>query len=244
MALQSVSFDAWLEKDHAPQLADDIAFVLELIHRCRRKIHRLAPRGDGREQIPIGLWDRNHMVEAWVFAVGKLGEPIVGTLARMRRNDVVDHDRVVRGSGAAHRNEVILRPECWIDLEAHAVEVAVDRRRVVAAANAARAFHRPGMHAQDANRRQGRPQMRVAQRLQDRLALPRDNRGGVGGEPHRGQRGCRARSRFGIGLLPHAPLTTVTHRELLGIVEHGMLDKPAYIIVIGLCHLIRLVSEY
>ena len=128
---------ARLEKDHAPQLSDDVAFALELIDRGRRKIHRLAPRGDGREQIPIGLWDRDHMVEAGVFAVGKLGEPIVGTLARMRRNDVVDHHRVVRGSGAAHRDEVIFRPESRIDLEADAVEVAVDRRRVVAAANAA-----------------------------------------------------------------------------------------------------------
>ena len=144
---------ARFEKDHTPKLSDDVPFALELIDGCRRKIHRFAPRGDGREQIPIGLRDRNHMVEAWVFAVGKLGEPIIGTLPRMRRNDVVDHNRVVSSSGAAHRNEVFFRPECRINLEAHAVEVAVDRGRVVAAANAARALHRPGMHAQDANRR-------------------------------------------------------------------------------------------
>ena len=148
-------------------MPDDIPFVLELVDRSRGKIHRLAPRGDRREQVPVRLADRNHVIEAGVVAVGQLGEPKVGPLASMRRNDVVDDDRVVGGCGPAHRNEVVFSAESWIDLEADAVEVAVDRGRVVAAADAARALHRPGVHALDANRRQGRPQVRVAQCLQD-----------------------------------------------------------------------------
>ena len=81
--------------------------------------------------------------------------------------------------------------------------------------------------------RKMRPELRVAQAAQHRLARPGDVRGRVGGEPDRGQRRGGARLRIGVGVLPELPLARIAPRRQLCLAEHGALHQPADIGVAG-----------
>ena len=74
-----------------------------------------------------------------------LGEPEVRALAGMRGNDVVDDHSVVRRGHAADRDELLLRAERRVGVEADAVEISIDRRRIASAPDAAAQLGRAGM---------------------------------------------------------------------------------------------------
>jgi hypothetical protein len=103
--------DARFEKDDPPQLADDIALLLQMIDNRGRQIDGMPAFLDFGEKRPVLLLDLDHVVEAGVVAVGHFGEAEVGALAGMGRDDVVDDDGVVGRRHAAHRHELFLRAE-------------------------------------------------------------------------------------------------------------------------------------
>src|SRR5690606_37498799 len=89
-----------------------------------------------------------------------------------------------------------------VDLQPDAVEVAVDRGGKRSLSQPTRSLHRAGVYPTHANFGERRPKRLIAQRSQDRLSIPSDDRSGVGGKPDRGARSSRAWTRCGIGSPP------------------------------------------
>ena len=167
------------------------------------------------------------MVKARIVAVATLGQAKVGALAAVPRDDVADDHRAAV-AGVAHHGLVLrLGAEGRVDLAGDAVEVAVHGGRVLAPADAAGPLHGASVHAADADLAEDAPELGIAQALEHRLARPRDLRGRVRGEPHRGQRGGGARLRRRVGMLPELAPAGIAARGLLRLVEHRALHQPA-----------------
>ena len=90
------------------------------------------------------------MVDARVVAHVHLGQPEVGALAGVARDDVVDHDAAVSGGDLAHASELLLGAERLVEARADPVEVTVDAGRGLPARDAARPLHWSGVHRGDA----------------------------------------------------------------------------------------------
>ena len=169
------------------------------------------------------------MVDAGVVAVAHLGQAEVGALARVARDDVVDHRALVLGGGRAQAAELVLGAELGVDRHADAVEVAVDGRRQAAPVEPAGLLDRPGVDAVDADRPEGLPQRGVGERGQERLAPARDERQRVGREPHARALQRRARVGVRVRVLPHAALARELRGEPVGVGEHRLLDQPLHV---------------
>ena len=212
------------------ELSHDVALGLQGVHRGRTQIDSVASREDGRQQSPVGRLDAHHVVEARVVGVRPFGQAEVGSLAGVPRNDVADDDSAM---GTRGRDQILvlrLGAERRIDLEADAVEIAVDGGRIGEIAYAARTLHRAGVYALDSDRLESAPQALIGKRGEDRGAGRRcDGRGGIGGEPHRRPRHGRPRLRFTVRVLPLEGGARVTLRQHLRLMQHRALFEPASI---------------
>src|SRR5215510_11835510 len=103
------------------------------------------------------------MVDARVVTVAAFGQAEVGALAAVAGNDVADDDGAIVAGVPDHRDVLVLSSEGGIDLGADPIEVAIDGRRELVPANAARPLHGPGVHRRDADPMEETPQLRVAQ---------------------------------------------------------------------------------
>src|SRR5262245_28725318 len=129
--------------------------------------------------------DLHHVVEAWVIAVGALGEAEVGSLAAVAGDDVADDHSVAGPCAPNHRCVFLFSAKGGIDLGADPVEVAVDGGSVLTPTDASRAFHRPGVHPGNTDLTEAAPEVGIAKTAQHRLAGPCEVGGRIGGEPHR-----------------------------------------------------------
>ena len=221
--------DARLVEDHPLQPADDVAGALERQLGVGVEVERVAALGDLRQQVPVLLADRDHVVDAGVVAVADLGQAEVGALAGVARDDVVDHRALVLGGGRAQAPELVLGAELGVDRHRDAVEVAVDGRRQATPVQASRLLDRPGVDAVDPDRPEGLPQRGVGERGQERLAAPRDERERIRRQPHRSPLQRRTRVRMRVRVLPHAALAGELRREPVGVGEHRLLDQPFHV---------------
>ncbi|KWV84921.1 hypothetical protein PFLmoz3_05441 [Pseudomonas fluorescens] len=188
------------------------------------------------QQRPVFLADFDHVVQAGIVLIGHFSQAKVRALASVRRDHIVDDHRIVRGSHARQGLQLRLGAQLRVDVEADAVEIAVDGRGVLGARQATRLLQRAVVNALDADLGQGMPQGFVPQRLQHGAAFAGDNRGGVGREPHRRQGRSVTRPGLCIGLLPQAALPRIELGPLPRCVEHGMLHQPVHMVVVRRGH--------
>jgi ssDNA-binding replication factor A large subunit len=138
-------------------VSDDVALGLQRIDRGRTQIDRIASRGNRRKQSPVGRLDLHHMIQTGIVAVVPFSQSEVGPLARVSRDNVADDDRAMSSRGRDQCLVLRLGAEGGVNLEADAVEVAVDGWRIGSIAHASRSLHRTGMYALDADRLQRPP---------------------------------------------------------------------------------------
>ena len=168
--------------------------------------------------------------------MGHFREAEVGTLAGVCRHDVVDDDSVVRRGHPAELQHLLLGPQARVDIEADAVEVAVDGRGELAAAQATGTLHWTVVDALHAEFGERTPEAVVAEGLEYRAAFRRDDGRRIGGEPHRGDGAGIARAGLGIRPLPETRLAGVMTRPLAGRMQHGLADQPFDIGVVWDAH--------
>src|SRR5262249_41549014 len=156
--------------DGARELPDDVAARLEIVDRLGLEVDRVLADRYGREHAPVLRLDLHHVVEARVIAVATLGEAEVGPLAAVARNDVADDHGAVLPRVPDHRLVLLLRAEAGVDLDADAIEVAVDSGGILAPADSPRALHGTGVPPVDADLAEDVPELRVTQAAQHRLA--------------------------------------------------------------------------
>ncbi len=176
------------------------------------------------------------MVQTGIIAVSHLGEAEIRAFAGVCRDDVVDDDGIVRGGHAAELQHLRLGAEVGVDVEADAVEIAVDGRGEFTPAQTAGALHRAVVNALHAKFGKGTPEPVITQRLQHRAALGRDDGGGVGGEPYRGNRARIARPRLGVGALPEPGLAGIVASPLAGRLKHGLAFQPFDVAAVWCAH--------
>src|SRR5207302_4306752 len=111
--------------------------------------------------------DMHHVVEGGIVGIRALRAAEVGRLAGVPRDDVSDDDGAMAAGGRHHCLVLRLGSEGGIDLEADAVEVAVDGRRVAEVADASRAHHRAGVYALDPNRLECAPETLLGEAADD-----------------------------------------------------------------------------
>ena len=186
--------------------------------------------------MPVLLGDFHHVVEARIIGVKHFGQAEIGALAGMGGDDVIDHDGIIDRSGAAHRHKFVLRAEIRIDVEADPVEIAINGRRLDAVANATGFLHWAGVNRLNADGRQVAPEFGIAQRREDAFPFARDDGGGIGGEPDRGQGRRGARAGLGIGIAPEPALAGIAAGKLAGIGEHRLAEEPLDILRIRFIH--------
>src|SRR4051794_9393567 len=90
--------DARLVKDDSLEAADDAASLLKPRLCVRVEVHRVLTWRHVREDVPLLLGDRKHVIDPRVVTVGKFGESEIGAFAGVAGNDVVDHRPPVLGS--------------------------------------------------------------------------------------------------------------------------------------------------
>ena len=209
---------------------------MQAVDHRRFEVDRIAPRRHLGQQFPVLLADLHHVVEPGVVAVGHFREAEVGALAGVRRNDVVDDDGVVRGGDPAELQHLLFGAQLRVDIEADAVEVAVDGRREFATTQATGAFHRTVVNALHTQLGERAPQAIITQRFEHRTALRGDDGCRVGGEPHRADGAGIARPCLGVGPLPEPRLAGVEARALARRVQHGLVHQPLDIAIVWGAH--------
>jgi len=115
-------------EDHSFQLADDVAALVELVLGLEIDVGRVTARRYLWQEPPVGRLDLDHVIDAGIVSHLHLGQPEVGALARVARNDVVDDGSAVFARHLAHGPELGLCAEGRVDLGTDAVEVSIDTR--------------------------------------------------------------------------------------------------------------------
>ena len=118
----------WLVEDHPFQLADDVAALVQLVLGVQVDVGRVTARGYLWQEPPVGWLDLDHVVDAGIVRHLHLGQPEVGALAGVARDDVVDDGAAVLARHLAHGPELGLGSERRVDLGADPVEVPIDAR--------------------------------------------------------------------------------------------------------------------
>ncbi|MNI04730.1 hypothetical protein D3C73_576600 [compost metagenome] len=228
--------DAGLEENHPLQLADDVMFVTQRVDLLRAEVLRVATVSNFRQQRPVLFADFHHVVEPRIVLKGHLGQTKVRPLAGVRRDDVVDDHRIVRRCHARQRLKLGLGAQLRVDVETDSVEIAVNRRRMTGAAQAAGLFQRAVVNALDADPGQRVPQGFVAKSLKHRAIFTGDDGRRVRSEPHRRQRRGVTRSGLRVGLLPQPTLPRVEPGPLPGGEQHRLPDQPVHVILLSCRH--------
>src|SRR5262249_26978789 len=178
------------------------------------------------EQLPVGLGDLDHRVQACVVLVPALCEPEVGALSGMCGNEVSD-DRDPELLGDARYSDVLLvRPEQRIDAELDAIEEPIDGGCVGTTADPTSPLHRTHVDRFDANLPNRRQQGRASQRLENRLVLGGDERPGIIREPDRRCPSEGRRRRTAVRVSPLNRLARDRLRELVSPAQHGARLEP------------------
>ncbi|MNL20648.1 hypothetical protein D3C87_1419060 [compost metagenome] len=177
------------------------------------------------------------MVEPRIVLIRHLGQAKVRAFARVRGDDVIDDDRVVRGGHAGQRVKLRVGAQLRVDVEADPVEIAVDRRGEFSSLQAARAFQRAIVNPLDTDFRQRVPQGFITQRFQHGALFPGDDGCRVRGEPDGRQGRSITGPRMGIGLLPQSTLPGVKPGSLPCGIQHGLLDQPGHLVLFSSRHI-------
>jgi hypothetical protein len=150
--------DAGLVKDPRGEHADDIAFGLQGIDNRRAQIDGVVPRGNGRQQFPVGGVDAHHVVNTGIVTICTFGKAEVRPFAGVSRDHIADDDGSMCSRSLDEALVLLLGAEIRIDIKADTVEVAVDGRCVGQTVDPAGALHGTGVNALDPDRLECAPQ--------------------------------------------------------------------------------------
>ena len=176
--------------------------------------------------MPVLGRDLDHVVDPGVVLERHLSKPEVGALAGVSGHDVVDHAAAVRLRDIRQPSEGLFVAEHRIDLRGDPVEMPIDARGLAPSDDPARTLDRARVHGVDAHALERVPEVRLPERIEERLARPGDERDGIGGEPD--IRGVDRAPRVGarVGIAPHAGLAGQLTAEHVGVFQHRLADQP------------------
>ena len=151
--------DAGLVEDHPLHRTDDVAGVGEPSLGVLIQVHRVPPGRNIGQEVPVRPGDLDHVVDARVVTDLHLGQPEVGALAGVPRDDVIDHRAAVPRGDRAHGPELVLGAELVVEASADPVEVTVDAGGGLPAGDPAGPLDRSGVDGGDADLLQRVPQV-------------------------------------------------------------------------------------
>ena len=225
--------DAVGAKQHTLERPDDVTGVGESPFGDDIEVDRVAALGHLGEQAPVLGCDRHHVEGTGVFADAELGEPEVGALAGVRRNEVVDDGATVARGDRAKGAVFVVGAESGVDARGDAVEVAVDRLGVRPPVETAGLLDRAGVHGLHTDGRERPPEVVIGERRDERSVGGGDERGGVRREPHRRSAHGSAGIRQRVRALPHGTRARELPRGGRGRVQHRLTLEPRDVLGVG-----------